>query len=204
MSSEEQTGAMSVAEAIRRKRAVRAYTPEPVPEEMIDAILNAGRRAQSAKNTQPWTFILVTEREQLARLATAGTYAAHMPSSAFTAVLVAPPGTEFDLGQAAANMQLAATALGVGSCVTTLHNQELAHEILGVPGRPELPLVDHVRLPRRGRPATQSWWAPPARRGGAPGALLIRRRKLEKPDGARCFLLAHAPSAQGDRPASCL
>ena len=133
MSSEQQPSAMSVAEAIRRKRAVRAYTPEPVPEEVIAAILNAGRRAQSAKNTQPWTFILVAEREQLARLATAGTYADHMPGSAFTAVLVAPPGSEFDLGQAAANMQLAATALGVGSCVTTLHNQELAHEILGVP-----------------------------------------------------------------------
>lgn len=136
MSSEPQPGAMSVAEAITRKRAVRAYTTEPVPEAVISAILNAGRRAQSSKNTQPWTFVLVTERQQLARLATAGSFAAHVPSSAFTVVLVAAPGTEFDQGQAAANMQLAATALGVGSCVTTLHNQELAHEILGVP--PEL------------------------------------------------------------------
>jgi nitroreductase len=129
----EQPGGMTVAAAIRRKRAVRAYTPEPVPEELMLAILNAGRRAQSAKNTQPWTFVLVTEREQLARLATAGTYAAHMPSSAFAVVLVAGSGTEFDLGQAAANMQLAATALGVGSCVTTLHDQTRAREVLGVP-----------------------------------------------------------------------
>jgi nitroreductase len=56
-----------------------------------------------------------------------------MPSSAFTVVLVGPPGSEFDLGQAAAYMQLAATELGVGSCVTTLHNTEAAHAILGVP-----------------------------------------------------------------------
>ena len=133
MSDEQHPGTMSVAEAIRRKRAVRAYTPEPVAEEAITTILNAGRRAQSSKNTQPWTFVLVTEREQLARLAAAGTYAAHMPASAFTVVLVAPSGTEFDQGQAAANMQLAATALGIGSCVTTLHNQELAREVLGVP-----------------------------------------------------------------------
>lgn len=133
MSHESQSSAMSVGEAIRRKRAVRAYTSEPVPEEAITTILNAGRRAQSSKNTQPWTFVLVTEREQLARLAAAGTYAAHMPGSAFTIVLVAALGTEFDQGQAAANMQLAATALGVGSCVTTLHNQELAREVLGVP-----------------------------------------------------------------------
>jgi nitroreductase len=133
MSNEQQAGTMSVAEAIRRKRAVRNYTPEPVPDEVIKDILNAGRRAQSSKNTQPWTFVLVTEREQLARLVTAGSYAAHMPGSAFTVVLVAEAGTEFDLGQAAANMQLAATAHGVGSCVTTLHDQERASEVLGVP-----------------------------------------------------------------------
>jgi nitroreductase len=133
MSDEQQSGAMSVTEAIRRKRAVRAYAAEPVPEEVIAAILNAGRRAQSSKNSQAWDFILVTERERLAELATAGTYAAHMPHSAFTVVLVGPPGYEFDLGQAAANMQLAATAHGVGSCVTSLHNAELAHAILGVP-----------------------------------------------------------------------
>ncbi len=133
MSNEQQPGAMSVAEAIRRKHAVRTYRSEPVPEETITAILNAGRRAQSSKNSQPWIFVLVTEREQLARLAAAGTYTGHMPDSAFTVVLVAEPGTEFDLGQAAANMQLAATALGVGSCVTTLQNEGLAREVLGVP-----------------------------------------------------------------------
>jgi nitroreductase len=133
MSSEPETNERSVAEAIRRKRAVRVYTPEPVPEHVMMEILNAGRRAQSSKNSQPWTFVLVTEREQLGRLAAAGTYAAHMASSAFTVVLVAVVGTEFDLGQAAANMQLAATALGVGSCVTTLHDQALAREVLGVP-----------------------------------------------------------------------
>lgn len=136
MSDEQQAGGMSVAEAIRRKRAVRSYSPEPVPAEVTAAILNAGRRAQSSKNSQDWAFVLVTERENLARLAQAGTYAAHMPHSAFTVVLVGPPGYEFDLGQAAANMQLAATAHGVGSCVTSLHNAALAHELLGVP--PEL------------------------------------------------------------------
>jgi len=133
MSTGEQTGAMSVAEAIRRKRAVRAYTTDPVPEPVIDAILNAGRRAQSSKNSQPWTFILVRDREQLRRLSTAGTYAAHLATAAFAVVLVGAAGTEFDLGQAAAYMQLAATAAGVGSCITTLHDQAATHTILGVP-----------------------------------------------------------------------
>ncbi len=125
--------AMSVSTAIRRKRAVRRYRNEALPNEVESTILQAGRRAQSSKNTQPWTFVVVREPAQLAALAQAGTYAAHMPIAAMTVVLVAAQGTDFDLGQAAAYMQLAATELGVGSCVTTLHNQELAREVLGVP-----------------------------------------------------------------------
>jgi len=133
MSTEEQTNGMSLAEAIRGKRAVRTYTTDPVPTLVIDTILNAGRRAQSSKNTQPWTFILVTDREQLRRLSTAGTYAGQLLNAAFAVVLVGPAETDFDLGQTAAYMQLAATAHGVGSCITTLHDQAAAHAILGVP-----------------------------------------------------------------------
>src|SRR3989304_789682 len=53
---------MDVAQAIRLKRAVRSYAARPLPEEAIQAILLAGRRAQSAKNTQPWHFIAVQAR----------------------------------------------------------------------------------------------------------------------------------------------
>lgn len=127
------SGDMGVLEAIRLKRAVRAYTADPVPEDVVTAILNAGRRAQSSRNSQPWMFVLISDSAQLARVASAGKYAAHMPGSACTVVLVGPEGSDFDLGQAAANMQLVATAFGVGSCVTTLHDQTLAREVLGIP-----------------------------------------------------------------------
>ena len=43
---------MNVSEAIRMKRAVRKFQDKPLPEEIIHAILNAGRRSQSSKNTQ--------------------------------------------------------------------------------------------------------------------------------------------------------
>jgi nitroreductase len=124
---------LSVTEAIRAKRAVRSYGAEPVQDDLIRAVLNAGRRAQSSKNDQPWTFVVVTEREQLQKLSEAGVYAKHMPSSAFTVVLVAPEGYDFDLGQAAAYMQLAAVEHGIGSCVTTLQNSDAARVVLGVP-----------------------------------------------------------------------
>src|SRR3972149_866905 len=55
-------GCMDVAQGIRLKRAVRSYAARPLPEAAIQAILLAGRRAQSAKNTQPWHFIAVQER----------------------------------------------------------------------------------------------------------------------------------------------
>jgi len=58
--TEQSTGGLSVTEAVRAKRAVRSYSEQPVPEVVVRAILNAGRRAQSSKNDQPWTFISVS------------------------------------------------------------------------------------------------------------------------------------------------
>lgn len=134
--SDPQTLGLRVEQAIAAKRAVRNYRGEPVPAPIIHAILNAGRRAQSSKNSQPWVFVVVKEREQLQRLASAGLYAKHVASSAFTVVLVAPETSEFDIGQASAYLQLAAVEYGVGSCVIVLHDHEAARAILGVP--PEL------------------------------------------------------------------
>ncbi len=125
---------MNVADAIRTKRAVRQFETRPVPDEAVQAVLNAGRRAQSSKNTQPWEFIVVRERERLEELATCGTYAAHVAGSAFTVVLAAPSAAAaFDLGQAAAYMQLAAWELGIGSCLVYFHDEDCARRLLGVP-----------------------------------------------------------------------
>jgi nitroreductase len=142
-------GGLTVTEAVRAKRAVRAYRAEPIPDDLVRAILNAGRRAQSSKNDQPWTFIAVRDPEQLTRLSAAGRYAEHMPASALTIVLVAPAGYDFDLGQAASYMQLAAVEHGIGSCVTTLHHTDIAHTVLGVP--PDLECLWSITF---GYPAT--------------------------------------------------
>jgi hypothetical protein len=53
-----------------------------------------------------------------------------LTNGGYGGVLVAPPGYEFDLGQAAAYMQLAAFEHGVGSCVTVLHDHAAARSIL--------------------------------------------------------------------------
>ena len=56
---------MSVTDGIRTLRAVRRFRATPLPEEDVHAILNAGRRAQSSKNTQPWQFVAVRDKQTL-------------------------------------------------------------------------------------------------------------------------------------------
>ncbi|MGH2521785.1 MAG: nitroreductase family protein [Anaerolineales bacterium] len=129
---------MNVLDAIRTKRAIRQFTGQPVPEEAIRAVLNAGRRAQSSKNTQPWSFVVVHDRAALKQLSECGRYAGHLAGAAFAVALVSPdPATRwsvaFDLGQAAAYMQLAGWELGLGSCIASVYEPEKAKAILGIP-----------------------------------------------------------------------
>ena len=129
---------MNVSDAIRLKRAVRKFTPDPLPEETILAILNAGRRAQSSKNTQPWHFIAITDKGILKQLSECGEWAGHLAGASLGVALLTEDPAEkfqrlFDLGQAAAYMQLAAWELGVGSCLATIYEPEKARELLGFP-----------------------------------------------------------------------
>ena len=129
---------MEVSEAIRTKRAVRQFEDKPLPEDAVQAILNAGRRAQSSKNTQPWRFISVQKRDTLIALSQLGTYAGHLAGAALGVVILTPPPEQrfsimLDAGQAAAYMQLAAWNFGIGSCLATIYETEKARQLLGFP-----------------------------------------------------------------------
>jgi nitroreductase len=124
---------MDVIEAIRTKRAIREFTDEPISDEDARAILNAGRRAQSSKNTQPWTFVAIRDRETLRRLSECGTYAGHLAGAALGIALVSSVEDNFDIGQAAACMQLAAWDLGIGSCIASMWEPDRAKATIGVP-----------------------------------------------------------------------
>jgi nitroreductase len=129
---------LTVSEAIRLKRAVREFRPEPLPDDVVRAILNAGRRAQSSKNSQPWHFIAVTEKNVLRSLAEIGTWARHLAGAALGVAILTPDPAQrfslmFDAGQAAAYLQLAAWELGVGSCLASIYEPEQARQVLGFP-----------------------------------------------------------------------
>lgn len=160
---------MEVLEAIRRKRAVRQFTSEPLPPVVVEEILLAGRRAQSSKNRQPWHFIAIRDRATIDQLMTMGDFTGPLKTATLVVALVTPdPATGwwvmFDAGQAAAYMQLAALDLGVGSCIVTLHRPEGARALLGLPddlqchvviafGYPQDPTAFDPPRPREGRRA---------------------------------------------------
>lgn len=129
---------MNVFEAISRKRAIREFKDEKLPPRIIEQILNAGRRAQSSKNRQPWNFIVMEDRGTLKALSKLGDYADHIAGAAVAVGIVttdpyAHYSPFFDSGQSAAYMQLAAWELGVGSCMATIHKLDEARKLLGFP-----------------------------------------------------------------------
>jgi nitroreductase len=129
---------MQTWEAITSRRNVRSYEDRPIAAAHLDQILEAARRAPSSRNTQPWGFVLVTDRAQLEQLSTVWVGAAHVAHSAATIALVTDSGeavrrVEFDLGQVTISIMLAAADLGIGSCHSGVGDQQLAGQLLGLP-----------------------------------------------------------------------
>jgi len=157
---------MNVSDAIRTKRAVRKFAARPLPEEVVLAILNAGRRSQSSKNTQAWQFIAIREKATLQALSECGQWAGHLAGAALGVAILTPDPSEkfqtmFDAGQAAAFMQLAAWELGVGSCPASIYDFERARQILGFPAEWHLRIAISF-----GYPAEEQILAAPPRKGG--------------------------------------
>lgn len=144
---------MDVAEAIRTKRAVRKFQDKPLSEDVVPAILNAGRRSQSSKNEQAWQFIAIRDKSILKALSECGTWAGHLAGAALgVAILTPDPEGKFqimfDAGQAAAFMQLAAWELGIGSVPASIYEPEKARAILGFPADWQLRIALSFGYPR--------------------------------------------------------
>jgi len=132
---------MEAWDAIRARRNVRSYLPDPVSDSDLDRIAEAGWRAPSARNDQHWDFVLVTDHGQLQELSTVWRGAGHIASAAAAIALIVPePPDErtklidqYDLGQATMAMTIAATDLGIGTGHSSVGDQQKARAILGVP-----------------------------------------------------------------------
>jgi nitroreductase len=135
---------MQTWEAIRSRRNVREFSDLPIADDHLDEILESGRRAPSSRNWQPWDFVVVRDRETLRKLSGVSPGAGHVATAAAAIALVAPDEkgsaagppwsrVQFDLGQVAMSLMLAAAGLSIGSGETGVADQGLARDLLGFP-----------------------------------------------------------------------
>src|SRR6266704_1282030 len=73
---------------LRSLRAVRQFRPDPVPQEVVNAVLEVARWSGSASNRQPWEFVVIRKRETLQALAALEGYARHLAGAPLGIVLV--------------------------------------------------------------------------------------------------------------------
>jgi nitroreductase len=124
---------------LRSLRAVRSFRPDPVPQEVLDDILEVARWSGSASNRQPWELVVIRDREILGALASLEGYADHLEGAPLGIVLVMagerPTQEAYDEGRLAERIMLAALAHGVGSSVGWIvgGGREAAREILNIP-----------------------------------------------------------------------
>jgi nitroreductase len=115
--------------AIASKRDERAYADTPVPGDVRERILDAGRLSGSSQNRQRWEFVLVSgaARERLAEVV----YAPDNLRGAALVVAIVGEASGIDVGRCAQNMMLAAWGDGVASCPNGVREPDAAAEICG-------------------------------------------------------------------------
>ena len=134
---------MDALTAIAERHSTRKFTSNPVPQSILEQIVDAGRLAPTAMNEQPWAFVVVTDgstRQRLADLTDYGRFIAD--AGACVAVFCRDTKYYLEDGCAAtANILVAATALGVQSCWVAGDKKAYARrvaELLGVPAEYKL------------------------------------------------------------------
>ena len=132
---------MEFMDVVRKRRSIRRYKPDPVPEEEIKYILEAARLAPSWANTQCWHFIVVTDPEVKGKIGEAGfRWSARGPAMIVACADAAKVGSRedqyyylVDIGIALEHLVLAAVDRGLGTCWVVGFSEAKVKEILGVP-----------------------------------------------------------------------
>ena len=150
-----------------KRRSVRKYTGEAIPEDKVKLILQAGLASATSKNRKPWEFVVVQEKESLKALAQCRAGAAKMLENAGCAIVVfantdvTPDVWMEDCSIAMSNMHLMADALGLGSCwiqgrcreaENGQSTESFCRELLGVPEQFALEAILSIGVPAE-RPA---------------------------------------------------
>jgi nitroreductase len=128
-------------EAIYKRRSIRKYKSTPVSEEQIRKLLEAAMMAPSARNRQPWHFVVCTDRDQIDRLRKAHPYSSMLAEAPLCIAVCADPDEtgyyQQDCGAATQNLLLAACDMGLGTCWLGVaprpDRMKAVAEVLGLP-----------------------------------------------------------------------
>ena len=144
---------MDVFDAVTTVLAVRQFKPDPVPDDLLRRVVEAGRLTGSASNRQPWQFVAVTDPatiKELGTLVTTGPYIAQAPAAIVVATERSSWGLS-DASRAIQSMLLTAWAEGVGSNWAGGPGMDQVKPLLGIPNE-----LDVVAVLPLGYPATPS------------------------------------------------
>jgi nitroreductase len=132
-------GMNGTVEVLRKRRSVRAYTDQPVAREVIEEILDCARLAPTAMNAQPWDFVVVTGREELARIPPLLGHAEFVAQAAFAVLVLSRPAQYAveDCCAATENLLIAAAAHGLGACWVAGSQQVYGPAVVKAFGAPE-------------------------------------------------------------------
>ncbi len=133
---------MEVYEALRTRRTVREFKPDPVTDDSLAKLLSAARWSPSSRNQQPWRFIVIRDRDTLVKLgetAGSGGFLARAPL-AIAITMENADQPHMDAGRTLQQMELMAWSEGMGTCFVTLTPEQnaTAKELLGIPGGVDL------------------------------------------------------------------
>ena len=131
---------MNTFRCIRTRREVRDYLDKPIPEHTLQKILEAGRLAPSSKNSQPWHFIVIRDKETLRKLSELTPTGPHIAKAplAIAVLMDCAKLPEVDGARAIQNMVLAAWDEGVGACWITNFYDDGVKDLLAAPQRMKL------------------------------------------------------------------
>ena len=140
---------METIECIAGRVSVREYTAVPLRKEVLELLVDCGRRAPTARAVEPWHFVVVTAKESLSKLASLAATGGFLRDAA-ACIAVFCQDTKYYLEDGAAateNILLAAVDQGVGACWIAGDKKEYADsvsQLLGAP--PQMKLVSLISL----------------------------------------------------------
>ncbi len=125
---------------MRTRREIREYLDKPIPDESLGRILEAGRFAPSSKNSQPWHFVIIKNKESLKKISELTPTGQHIANAALAIAVLMDRAKlpEVDGARSIQNMVLAAWEMGIGSCWITNFNEDAVKDSLGAPQRMKL------------------------------------------------------------------